>query len=174
MDLGQRLRIISWKEYFRDVTYLADKINRDGFKPHVLVAVARGGLVPARILSDLLAVDLIYTITVKAYKGIEKRSTETNILQGLEQKHVYNKIVLVVDDIVDTGETLREVLKHIRSLKPREVRTAVPYVKPWSKIKPDYYVKEVQEWVVFPYEMYETVRELSNPGGLTKVSENKR
>ncbi|RLE79491.1 MAG: phosphoribosyltransferase [Thermoprotei archaeon] len=155
-----KLRIISWNEYLGDVILLGEQIENSGFTPQVIVAVARGGLIPARILSDILNVDLIYTVAVKAYSGVSARSKETRILQGLEKHYVAGKEVLVVDDIVDTGETLTAVLNHIRQLGTKTTKTAVPYIKPWSTIMPDYYVRVVNEWIVFPYEMHETIRDL--------------
>ena len=70
--------------------------------------------------------------------------------------------ILLVDDIVDTGETLRVAKAYLESKGPREVRAAAPYVKPKASLLPEYYVKVVDRWVVFPYEYRETIKELGS------------
>jgi len=155
-----RIREITWEEYLEDVKKLALIIKESNFKPDVIVAVARGGFVPARVISDIIGVDLILTIVAKAYKGIGRKS-KVVIIQSFDCKHIIGKDVLVVDDIVDSGETMVKVLEFIYKCSPREVRSATVYHKPWSKIVPDYYIKTVKDWIVFPYEKEETIRLLA-------------
>ncbi|HXW38045.1 MAG TPA: phosphoribosyltransferase family protein, partial [Nitrososphaerales archaeon] len=75
-------------------------------------------------------------------------------------EEVAGKTVLVVDDLVDEGDTLRTVVKHLSSKNPRSIRTAVLFRKPWSSVTPDYYLETLDEWVVFPWEKGEVERAL--------------
>jgi hypoxanthine phosphoribosyltransferase len=68
--------------------------------------------------------------------------------------------VLVVDEVADTGKSLKLVKEHIIEQGATEVKIATVYYKPWSIVKPDYYEKETSQWIVFPWEIKETVRKI--------------
>jgi hypoxanthine phosphoribosyltransferase len=74
--------------------------------------------------------------------------------------NVSGKKVLVVDEIADTGKSLQLIREHLKARGASEVRIATIYLKPWSIVKPDYYAKETNRWVVFPWEVKETVRKI--------------
>ena len=158
-----RFLILSWEDLFWDIVELGRLIKESGFKPDVLVAVARGGWVVGRVLSDLLEVEVALGLTIKFYTGIDERDRRPRIVQPLGV-NLEDKNVLLVDDIVDTGETLWLARTHVLSKGASEVRTATPYVKPWARHKPDYYVKVVDKWVVFPYEYVETLKAVASEG----------
>jgi len=65
-----------------------------------------------------------------------------------------------MDDVADTGESLRLVQLHLKEQGATEVKTATIYYKPWSVIIPDYYEKETRSWIIFPWERKETVRKI--------------
>ncbi len=155
-----RLRRITWGELFNDTLELARQIIASRYRPELLVVIARGGLVVGRILSDLLSVRDIANVSVKFYKGVGLTSDKPVISEGLNPGLVAGKAILVVDDIVDSGSTLQAVLEHLSSTGPRIVKSAALYVKPWAKIYPDFYVRTVEEWVVFPYEIRETLESI--------------
>jgi hypoxanthine phosphoribosyltransferase len=80
------------------------------------------------------------------------------------------KRVLIVDEVADTGKSLKMVREHIVQEGAEEVKTATVYYKPWSVVRPDYFAKETSDWIVFPWEIKETLRkiiakcgELGNP-----------
>jgi hypoxanthine phosphoribosyltransferase len=73
---------------------------------------------------------------------------------------VADKKVLIVDDVADTGKSLKLVKEHVLQQGAKEARTATLYYKPWSLVKPDYYEKETRLWIVFPWEMRETIRKI--------------
>ncbi len=73
---------------------------------------------------------------------------------------VAGKKVLVVDEVADTGKSLKLVKEHIIEQGATEVKIATVYYKPWSIVKPDYYEKETSCWIVFPWEIKETVRKI--------------
>ena len=158
--MAQRIEVITWEQLQRDIFRLGEKIIESGFKPEVIVAIARGGWVVGRILSDILGVKKVAGITIKFYKAVEKREKEPEIYQSLNID-VKGKRVLLVDDIVDTGKTLSKALQHVKE-RHAIVKTATPYVKPHTEMWPDYYVRVVDKWVVFPYEYFETLEDLGH------------
>ncbi|MFQ6053044.1 MAG: phosphoribosyltransferase, partial [Candidatus Bathyarchaeia archaeon] len=64
---------------------------------------------------------------------------------------------LVVDDVSDTGESLKVARRHVLSRGASEVRVATLHVKPWSRFRPDFYAEEVDAWIVYPWEPRETL-----------------
>jgi hypothetical protein len=107
----------------------------------------------------MLGTENIGVVEVKFYKGIEERAERPIITQPLTAD-VKGKNVLVVDDVVDSGRTLEIVTEQVRLRGARSVRTAVLFYKPKSIIRPDFFAQETSEWVVFPWELCEFIREL--------------
>jgi len=154
-----KLKFITWNTFFRDILDLCRIIIDKGYPADTIVAISRGGLVVSRIVSDIMNISDIMVVAVKAYEDIAKPRKDVVIVSGLNGD-IEGRRVLLVDDIVDTGSTLEVTLKYLKEQGPLTIKSATPYVKPWAKIKPDYYVKEVEEWIVFPYEVGETIRSL--------------
>jgi hypoxanthine phosphoribosyltransferase len=147
-----KTRLVSWEEIVDWSMHLAEIIARDGYKPDIIVAVARGGYVPARLLCDFLGVENLLSVQSQHWTEAAK-AEERAILKYPYVVDARGLSVLVVDDIVDTGETLMLARDHIRdSWKPLEVKTAaLQWISPVAKFKPDYYYIEVKEWVWFQY-----------------------
>ncbi len=150
--------ILSWDEFYWDIFDLGRKIE-ESYKPDILIAIARGGWVVGRIISDLLEVNKVASIGVRFYKDVGIRDLKPEITQPLSVT-VKDQKVLIVDDVADTGETIELVRKHVLEDNPQSVKIAVVYVKPWCKAKIDYYVKKTNKWIVFPYEQMETISHL--------------
>ena len=136
---------------------LAEKIREDGFKPDVIVGVSRGGWPPARVMSDLLENPEIANVKAEFYLGVAKTKGEPVITQPVSVS-VRGKKVLVVDDVADTGKSLRLVRLHLKNKGATEVKIATIYYKPWSVVIPDYYERETSSWIIFPWERKEAVR----------------
>ncbi len=150
--------ILSWDEFYWDIFDLGRKIE-ESYKPDILIAIARGGWVVGRIISDLLEVSKVASIGVRFYKDVGVRDLKPEITQPLSVT-VKDQKVLIVDDVADTGETIELVKKHVLEDNPQSVKIAVVYVKPWCKASIDYYVKKTDKWIVFPYEQMETISHL--------------
>ena len=150
----------SWDAIYEMLLHLADKINQDRFKPDVIVGVSRGGWPPARVLSDLLDNPNLANVRAEFYLGVAETKGEPVLTQPVSVS-VAGKRVLIVDEVADTGKSLRLVREHIVEQGACEVKIATVYYKPWSVVKPDYYAKETSRWVVFPWEIKETVRKLA-------------
>ncbi|MCX8171163.1 MAG: phosphoribosyltransferase [Candidatus Bathyarchaeota archaeon] len=149
----------SWDEIYEMLLSLADMIKRDSFKPDLIVGVSRGGLPPARVMSDLLGNVELASVRVEFYRGVAETGNEPVITQPISTS-VEGKNVLIVDDVADTGKSLKVALFHVMESGAKTVKTATIYYKPWSTFTPDYYVKVTRCWIVFPWERRETVKNL--------------
>lgn len=146
-----RFRVVGLDEVYRDIFRLWEKILEDGFKPDLIVAILRGGYFPAKVLAELFGGLNLKTVEIKFYRNIDRKE-KPKIVQPL-YGYVKRKKVLLVDDVTDTGKTLTLAVKHLNQKGALKVKTATIHKKVWSKIKPDYYVYEVDWWVVYPWEL---------------------
>lgn len=147
----------SWNQIYRLLLKLAEAVRKSGFEPDVIVGVSRGGWIPARIMSDLLETPKLANVTAEFYVGVAETKREPTITQPVSLP-VKGAKVLVVDDVTDTGESLKLVNSHLKNQGASEIKIATIYYKPWSVIVPHCYEKETRCWIVFPWEQKETVR----------------
>lgn len=110
-------------------------------------------------MSDLLENPELANVKAEFYLGVAETKGEPVITQPVSVS-VMDKKVLVVDDVADTGKSLRLVRSHLREHGAIEVKIATIYYKPWSILTPDWYEKETSSWVIFPWERKETVRNI--------------
>lgn len=149
----------TWDQIYEMLLNLVEKIWKNGFKPDIIVGVSRGGWPPARVLSDLMGNPNLANVRAEFYLGVAETKEEPVLTQPVSMK-VAGKKVLVVDEVADTGKSLKLVKEHIIEKGATEVKIATVYYKPWSIVKPDYYERETSCWIVFPWEIKETVRKL--------------
>ena len=147
-----RVKLVSWDEIVEWTMGLSKIIEESGWKPDIIVAVARGGYVPARLLCDFL--DITDLISVQSQHWVEAAIVAEKALLKYPYKiDMSDKRVLLVDDIVDTGESLilaRDFI--LREWKPLDLKiAAMQWISPVAKIKPDYYLIDVREWIWFQY-----------------------
>ncbi len=139
---------------------LAQQIKKDEYKPEVIVGVSRGGWPPARVMSDLLQNPNLANMKVEFYKDIGVRNKKPRITQPVTMEAM-GKRVLVVDDVSDTGHSLRVVADHLRRKPVKELRVSTIYMKPKSVFRPDYYARTTKKWIIFPWERLEAVHLIS-------------
>lgn len=157
MTIGDlRFVHMSWDNVQRLTEEVAERVRASGFRPDVVVAISRGGFDPARILCDQLSVLLLASLQIDYYTGVKQRRNVPEIVFPLNAD-VSDLVVLIVDDVSDSGETLRAAREHVLGRGASEVRVATLHVKPWSSFRPDYYAEEVDAWVVYPWEARETL-----------------
>jgi len=132
---------MTWTVFKKEILSLSQKID---FKPDILVGIVRGGLVPTRLLSNILKVKNVYCLTVN--KIAQKRKVQTEIKVNLK-----NKKILLIEDILETGKSLIEAKKYLE-LQGANIKTASLYIMPRSEIKPDFYLKTIYNLVKFPWE----------------------
>jgi len=138
---------------------VADKIRNSSFKPDIIIGVSRGGWPPARVLSDLLGNPNLASVTTELYVGVAETKGEAALAQPM-LACVTGKKMLIVDEVVDTGKSLKLVREHMIERGATAVRIATLYHKPWSIVKPDYSEKKTSCWIVFPWEIKETIRNI--------------
>ena len=147
-----RTKLVSWDEIVSWSRELARKIKESGYKPDIVIAVARGGYVPARLLCDFLGIENLVSIQSQHWTEAAKMA-EKAIIKFEYKLDLKGMKALLVDDIVDTGESLLLAKKFIeKEWKPDELKiAALQWISPVAKFKPDYYVVEVKEWTWFQY-----------------------
>ena len=148
---------LSWSRVVKDSKRLSSLIKESGYKIDIAVAIARGGLVPARILSDYLSIRDLTTIKVEHW-GITATPSEKAVLKFPLCADIKDKNVLLVDDTTDTGDTLRVSLEYMKSFGPKEIRSAVLIHKTRSAVTPDYFIRKIVKWkwVIAEWTTHET------------------
>ncbi|MCL4457800.1 MAG: phosphoribosyltransferase [Nitrospirae bacterium] len=151
-----RCEILSWNRVVRDTKKLSKNIKDSGYKPDIVAAIGRGGYVPARILCDYLLMRDLASIKVEHW-GIAATETEKAVIKFPLCADIKNKKVLLVDDITDTGDTLRVSMEYLKTFEPEDIKTAVLIHKTCSAIMPDYFVSKITKWrwIIFPWHIYE-------------------
>ena len=144
---------VSWDQLHRDARALAwrlqDKAPQGGGEWRAVVAITRGGMVPAMIVARELDIRVIDTVSVKSY--LKGEQGEMMVLKAPDAQMMGDgEGVLVVDDLVDSGRTLELV----RSMYPR-AHFATVYAKPKGQPMVQTYITEVSQdtWIFFPWDM---------------------
>jgi hypoxanthine phosphoribosyltransferase len=158
----------TWNQIYNMLLDMAQKIRINGFKPDMIVGVSRGGWLPARVLSDLLDNPNLANVRAEFYLGVAETKDEPVLTQPVSAV-VSGKKVLIVDEVADTGKSLKLIKEHIAQQGASDIKIATVYYKPWSVVKPDYYEKKTERWIVFPWEIKETIRKI-----LKKCRQNKK
>ncbi len=133
-----------YSEFLIDIQTLVQKIDQ---KCDAILAISRGGLTLAHFLGEHYKIREVYAINTIGYEDTQK----------LESLKVFNipdltatKTVLIVDDIVDSGDTLIAVLEVLQGRFPDTVfLSSSIFYKSTAKIKPTWFVKEAKEWIDF-------------------------
>ena len=151
-------RFLSWEDIDEASLSVAQQAaHRD---IDVIIALARGGLIPSRLIANHLGVSKIVSMGISTYNKDHKKSGKIEIYQSygkeLEHKKLISKSnVLVVDDLSDSGNTFGYILLLLcEQIAPRSIQSAALYVKPETKYTPDFYHKKLttSPWLVFPWE----------------------
>lgn len=151
--------VLKWEDIVKKALTLCDKIKESNFSPDHIVLILRGGATPASILSDCLGIRNVLAVKAELYEEIGKPGKEVNIIQPVPTK-LHGKKVLVVDDVSDTGATLKAIVDHLRSIGASEVKVATIHYKPWSEVAPDYFVEKTTKWIIYPWEYHEFTRDI--------------
>lgn len=145
----------SWDYLHNSCKIIAKKIKDDKFKPDVVVALSRGGFVPARSICDMLIIKDLVSIKVDHWGITANMDGKAKIRYPLNVS-LDDKKVLIVDDITDSGESMIVSKEFVKTLNPFEIKTATALHIKTSKFKPDYYGEEIdQKWVIFPWNYVE-------------------
>lgn len=149
--MAEEREILSWELFGTASRELATMIAEDGYEPEMILSIARGGLLIGGALGYALAVKNTYTMNVEFYTGVDERLEVPRILPPAPDfVDLADAKLLIVDDVADTGHTLKSVHEFCAG-KVGEVRTAVVYEKPHSVVQCDYVWRRTDLWINFPW-----------------------
>ncbi|MCI4330911.1 MAG: phosphoribosyltransferase [Thermoplasmata archaeon] len=158
-----RCRRTGWDDADRWADFLAEQVTRAGRVPETLVALTRGGWVPARLLADRLGLKRIVSLRAQHWGVTATPSGKAELTEGLSGP-VEGQTVLVVDDITDTGESLELATAHVASHGARRVESATCLHISHSRFVPTYHAETIDRdhwvWVVFPWNYWEDLQTL--------------
>ena len=138
-----------YQTFKEDTNKLLQKIPNDY---QAIIAISRGGLTFAQALSEALDIRDLQTIQTQLYDK-EKKREHITIVDNTSLSNNYAK-VLIVDDIADSGETLKAVVDHLQNRYPSICfETITLFYKQTSIYKPTYWIKEAKEWIEFFWEV---------------------
>jgi len=138
-----------YDEFVKDTQKLVDKC-RD-YEPCVLLAVARGGMALSHLMAQALDMRNLYALNSIHYEGTLKLDT-FNVFNIPDMSKA--RKVLIIDDIVDSGETMAEIFNILRKKFPEtEFKLATLFYKKTAVLQPDYTVKEANKWIDFFWEV---------------------
>ncbi len=142
---------LTWERFGTASRELARAVHADGFRPDLVLAIARGGLFVAGALGYALDVKNLHVMNVEYYTGVDERLDMPVVLPPVpEPVDLTGTRVLVADDVADTGATLALVKEFCR-LHVAEVRCAVIYEKPRSVVECEYVWRRTDRWIDFPW-----------------------
>jgi hypoxanthine phosphoribosyltransferase len=117
------------------------------------IAISRGGLVPACLLAQITDMRYIDTICTVSYDRFHNKN-EVKIIEK-DFSHLKNKKILIIDDLVDSGESLRDAIKYLSKFEPEDIKSMVLYEKEKTIYHPNFVGKKTgnNEWVSFEWEI---------------------
>jgi hypoxanthine phosphoribosyltransferase len=157
--------VVDWSYAYDLSKDVGEKIKRAGFKPEVIVGVARGGWYLARVLCDFFLLKDLLSLKMEHWGVTATITGEAELEYGLDdaaREKLRGKRVLIADDITDTGDSIKFVVTYIKSLGAKDVRTATLHHKTSSSFVPDFYGELIKEWkwVVYIWSIHEDLMDL--------------
>ena len=148
-EVGREL--MSWQDLGDGARELAEQVHRDGYKPDIVLAIARGGLLVGGAVGYALGVKNTFTMNVEFYTGVDERLEMPMLLPPVPDLVDFaEQRVLIADDVADTGATLA-LVKDFCEGKVAEVRCAVLYEKSRSTVSCEYVWRRTDAWIEFPW-----------------------
>jgi hypoxanthine phosphoribosyltransferase len=142
---------VNWENLEKLCQIVSRKIDDSGYIPDILIAIVRGGMVPARIISSELKNPKLYCIKYEYYDENNMPTNEPLLTQTLDIS-LNGKKILLIDEVADSGNTIQKAIAYLFSLKAKEIKTAVLHYKYSSSFTPDYFVERTDRWIVYPWE----------------------
>lgn len=149
----------NWDEYIALNEKLVANVAKSGWQFDTLLCLSRGGMRPGDFFSRVYDKPLAILATSSYREAKGTVQAELNIAKYITGCEELTGRVLLVDDMVDSGVTIRDVIKHLKAAHPKitEIRVAVLWWKGHSVIKPDWYVEYFEDcpWISQPFETYD-------------------
>lgn len=159
-------KFITAQQLLEDSFRLASKVYEDGFRPHFIVGIWRGGAPIGIAVQEFFDFKKVETdhiaVRTSSYYGINQQSKEIRVhgLHYLIENANADDDLLIVDDVFDSGRSVEALIAQIKKLSrlnmPKDIRIACPYYKPQNNktdIVPNYFIHQSDEWLVFPHEV---------------------
>ncbi len=164
--------ILSWQDFEERMCLLAQKVRENGFLPEILFTPLWNGAIIAKHLGYFLNVSQLEGVYISYYSGINEKKKQADISVLSSVSRLKGKKVLLVDDISDSGNTLKEAVKILRKYEAESYMTATLFVKPHTEFLPDVYLEKTERWIVFPWEYPELLRNFTTKkfGALTPTT----
>jgi hypoxanthine phosphoribosyltransferase len=170
--MDEEKRYLTAQDLLNDSFKLGLRIFKSGFRPSFIIGIWRGGTpvgIAVQEILDHLGVKTDHiAIRTSSYYGIKKRDKKVRV-HGLEyviQEANWEDGLLIVDDVFDTGSSIKVLLETLKAKMrrnmPRDIRIATAWFKPkynLTDIVPDYFINETDQWLVFPHELEGLTRE---------------
>ena len=151
MAASAEREVLTWDLFGEASRALAQAVADSGYRPNIVLGIARGGLLPAATIAYALDVKNVFMISVEFYTGVDQRLDFPVMLPPLlSAVEIAGANLLITDDVADTGGTLKMV-KDFCSEHVADVRCAVIYEKPPSVVKCEYVWRRTARWVDFPW-----------------------
>ena len=143
--------VLAWEAFGVAARELAKQVVDSGFQPDLILSITRGGMLPAGTISYAMGIKNLHIINVEFYTGVGSRLPLPVLLPPVPAAvDLSGQKVLIIDDVADTGETLKMVRDFCEE-HVAETRTAVLYEKSQSVVRCDYVWKHTDEWISFPW-----------------------
>jgi len=145
----------SWDYLHNSCKKIVKKMEEKDYRPDIAVALSRGGYVPARIICDMMIIKDLVSIKVDHWGITAAKDGQVKIRYPLSSD-LTGKKVLVVDDITDTGKSMIASKAYLKSLNPKDIKTATALHISSSEFEPDYFGEKIEwKWVIFPWNYME-------------------
>ena len=173
MEKDFTARIVGLSEVYEMAYKVARKISDSPLDFDVVVGIARGGFPPARLLCDFLNIKILTAIQIRHYTGGGQQKEEVEISDPINI-NLKGKKVLIVDDVNDSGETLKVAVDHIKKNEVAKVRTAVLHEKESTSLNADFaggYLSE-WKWLIYQWAATEDLLEFLKKDGMLTADED--
>jgi uncharacterized protein len=147
-DVDSSVMELSWEVFGELCRALAVKVAQSGYKPDLVIGIAKAGVIPGAVIASILRCDF-FSMKISRDVGVERVRSRPKIFSETPRE-AQNKNVLIVDEIATSGETLRMALNAIRQVAPAEMKTAVSFAK--GKYEPDFYALRTDATIIFPWD----------------------
>lgn len=146
-----------WEQLHQHTFQLAQHLRTSGAAFDRVITLAKGGWPMSRSLADFLEVSEVQSLGISFYKGIDQRAAAPIVYQDLPVQ-ITGERILLFDDVADTGESLAFSSNYLKERGAAHITTATVYYKERSQIVPNHFALQVAEWIIFPYELVETLQ----------------
>jgi len=154
--------VTNWNYIYDLCRDLSANVVESGYEPNVIVALARGGWFAGRMVCDFLGISDLISLKVEHYVGTARLADECVIRYPIVEDMVRDKQVLIIDDIADTGKSLKHSSDYVRGFEPSDCKTGVLQLLFTSEMTPDYYAEFLEDWmwVIYPWNFIEDMIDL--------------